>query len=430
MPSLFVDDPDNPGHLVPNTGLADPNSNGAARPGYANPAAGDQAVDGNGVTTSTTDTGASGIGGFFGAKDDFVKYNAKTVNDTTTDANKAMLDSRIAEISARPFVDATSTHAGHVGIDAAPQDQFRAQQMGLAGVLTNQMNGVGPSAAQAQLQAGTDASINSALALARSQRGGNQAFAMKQALMQNGQTMQSAANSSAQLRAQEQQQAQLGLAGVLANGRASDINLATSQAGIDQETNLANAASDTDISKTNAQLKVQQQTERDALTAQYTQGIISLDQYHQQLAIQQRQFQAQLAAQQEAARHGVSTSNGAQAAQVAGATIGAIGSLAAAAASDERMKTNVKDGRDRMDKFLDSIGAHEYEYKDADAPFAGAGVFVSPMAQELERTDLGKHLVIENEKGNKIVDYGKGFGLMMAIAKMNHDDIKKLKERS
>ena len=379
-----------------------------------------------GVNTSEQSTSAGGIQGFFGVKQDAHQYTAQNVADTTTDANKQMIAGQMTGLQGQVAPQATATQAGHVAINQAPQDQFRQQQMGLAAALTNQMNGTGPSAAQAQLQAGTDASINSALALARSVRGGNQSVAMKNALMQNGQTMQSAANAATQLRAQEVQQAQQGLAGVLAQGRASDIGLATDQAGLTQQTNLANAAAQTDVSKANAELKAQFEQQKNALLAQYTQGLISLDQYHQQLQIQQNQFNAGLLAQQEAARQGVSIQNQAQAMQTAGAVIGAVG----AAASDERMKKNIGDGRDRLDKFLDSIGAHEYEYKDKDAPFAGAGVFVSPMAQELERTDLGKHLVVENEKGNKIVDYGKGFGLMMAIAKMNHDDIKKLKERS
>lgn len=114
---------------------------------------------------------------------------------------------------------------------AARQGQaanFGAQDASLSGVtgFQNQLAGLeaveGPSAAQAQLQAGLNAAQQSNLALARSGRGwGGSASALSQAAVQNAQAGQAASLASAQLRAQEiaahraRQAANLGAAGQL-----------------------------------------------------------------------------------------------------------------------------------------------------------------------------------------------------------------------
>jgi hypothetical protein len=66
--------------------------------------------------------------------------------------------------------------------------------------------GQGPSAAQAQMQAGTDQAIRAQMAMAGA-RGFNPA-AMRGAQMQGAEMLQTSANQAAQLRAQEQQAAQ------------------------------------------------------------------------------------------------------------------------------------------------------------------------------------------------------------------------------
>ena len=78
--------------------------------------------------------------------------------------------------------------------------------------------------------------------------------------------------------------------------------------------------------------------------------------------------------------------------------------------SDINLKENIKDGNDAVQEFLGQLNPSEYNYKDA---VHGEGNFVSPMAQELEKTKLGKDLVIDTPEG-KMVDYGKGFGLMLS----------------
>lgn len=92
---------------------------------------------------------------------------------------------------------------------------------------------------------------------------------------------------------------------------------------------------------------------------------------------------------------------------------------AAATASDENLKKNAREENNAADKvssFMDSLKAYNYDYKNKKY---GTGKQVGVMAQDLEKTDIGDQMVEDTEDG-KMVDYGKGFGAMMAsIAELN-----------
>ena len=62
-------------------------------------------------------------------------------------------------------------------------------------------------------------------------------------------------------------------------------------------------------------------------------------------------------------------------------------------------------------KFLDALQAYEYKYKH-EGPNATPQLGI--MAQDLEKTRLGKQMVVENELGQKHVDFGRGFGALLA----------------
>lgn len=103
--------------------------------------------------------------------------------------------------------------------------QLQGQTAGMLG--REYVGGTDPSAAQAQLQAGTDAALRAQLAAARS--GGNPAAAY-QAQLAGAQTLQTAANQAAVLRAQERQAARGDLlqaegANTAAQGRVLDAQL-------------------------------------------------------------------------------------------------------------------------------------------------------------------------------------------------------------
>jgi hypothetical protein len=107
---------------------------------------------------------------------------------------------------------------------------------------------------------------------------------------------------------------------------------------------------------------------------------------------------------------------------------GGSNSAAMASYSDEKSKTSVNPGNDELKSFYDKLGTHSYRYKEAfqDNPLAGPGRHVSPMAQELERSEVGRGMVKDTPQG-KVVDYGKGFGAMLAGQAYLHGEIQDLK---
>ena len=99
--------------------------------------------------------------------------------------------------------------------------------------------------------------------------------------------------------------------------------------------------------------------------------------------------------------------------------IGAAAPIIAGASmfSDRNLKKNIKSARNKdllspkeIDGFLDSLYAHQYNYKNAKH---GKGKQVGVMAQDLEKTQLGKQMVEDTAKGKR-VNFGKGLGLVVA----------------
>lgn len=88
------------------------------------------------------------------------------------------------------------------------------------------------------------------------------------------------------------------------------------------------------------------------------------------------------------------------------------------ALSDENAKTKIKTGDEELQEFLNALNVYSYEYKD---PANGEGRRISPMAQEIESTALGKAAISTNAQGYKQVDYGKLAGTQLAaLALLNH----------
>jgi hypothetical protein len=94
-----------------------------------------------------------------------------------------------------------------------------------------------------------------------------------------------------------------------------------------------------------------------------------------------------------------------------GALSGAL-SLGALAFSDERLKTNIapisKQDLSEMKRFLK---AYAFNYKSKEH---GNGDWVGIMAQDLEKSKLGKTLVVENEQGHKMIDLKKVLSMFLA----------------
>lgn len=95
------------------------------------------------------------------------------------------------------------------------------------------------------------------------------------------------------------------------------------------------------------------------------------------------------------------------------------------AMSDENEKKDISSGNADIQGFLDAIKAHKYSYKDNSN---GEGKFISPMAQELEKTPVGESMVEDTPRG-KMVDYGRGFGAVLAAQAYLNERLNKLEKK-
>jgi hypothetical protein len=341
---------------------------------------------------------------------------------------------------------ATAASFAGANINMAPQDQLRAQQMAFAQQLQQQAQGIGaPSVANLQLQAGTDRGLAQQMAMAASQGGG--ALAQRQSQRGMADISQAAAGQAAALRAQEQLAAQNQYAQALSGVRGQDIGLATSQAGFDQQTGLANAGFtqqanlanqaamnqfelaqagfDQQANVTNAGFQqqaniaqVEAQLQADAQADAMRRAFLGAE--TQALGIQEGAFQTQqqLQAQTDA-------QNKANQSQQGAAGLGALGAMGAAMLSDQSLKENIESTSDAdMGSFLDALTGYNYNYKDENH---GSGKKVGIMAQDLEKSEIGKLLVIETPEG-KAVDTKMGFGTALAAISSLNKRIKELEE--
>jgi hypothetical protein len=91
--------------------------------------------------------------------------------------------------------------------------------------------------------------------------------------------------------------------------------------------------------------------------------------------------------------------------------------------SDERAKENVEPAEVDLDEFMKGLTVNKFEYKN---PENGQGEHFGPMAQDFEKSPVGKSMVAEGDDGMKRVDYGKASGVMMAVLKDLYDRVEGL----
>ncbi len=86
--------------------------------------------------------------------------------------------------------------------------------------------------------------------------------------------------------------------------------------------------------------------------------------------------------------------------------------MAAMAFSDERLKTNIQEiPREEIQEMKKHLKAYAFNYVNDDY---GTGDWVGVMAQDLEKSKLGKTLVVENEDGLKQIDLKKLLSMFLA----------------
>lgn len=212
------------------------------------------------------------------------------------------------------------------------------------------------------------------------------ALAARTIANQAAQANQQAAGDSAVLRLQEQQAAQQAASNLASNMRSADM----SGANVADTTGLNQQGLAQQLSEADRAAKMQEQALRSGQGQSFSQ--MSGD-----------------ATSKQADRFGNMLSSAAS---------------AAAMFSDKKLKTDIKDGSKDIKSFLDAISSKSYKYKDSSK---GEGTHVSPMAQDLEKTALGKSMVEDTPEG-KVVNYGKGFGAMLAAQADLNKRMKKLEK--
>jgi len=306
--------------------------------------------------------------------------------------------------------------------------QQRAQQNQLGSMLMDQARGNGPSVAQLQLQQGLQQSSANALGNVAGMRDVSPAMRARMAADSQAGMAQQTNQAASQLRAQEMLAARGMLDQHLAGVRGQDLstaqmmgqqgmglqgmqsslgqnlfgqNLQAQQQAQALGAGLMNQGRAQDMSQQQMDLGMQQWGAEQALGVDKTQmaGNMASEE------ARQRAWEAhqQMIASQYNSIYGsgpFQPSRGGSSGPSMGQTIvggllqagGAIG--AAAVASDRRQKKNIKElSPGQMDKFIQGLKGYQYEYKKPDLPGADKGKFSGVMAQDLQKTELGKRAV-------------------------------------
>ncbi len=229
-------------------------------------------------------------------------------------------------------------------------------------------SGGGPNPAQQQFQNNANQVAAQTAGMMGSQKGVSPALQARMIAQQGAGAQQQVAGQGAEALANQQMQA-LGAMGNMAN------TMAGNQVG---QTNA----------NTQANLSNQEQ-----LLGSYGNSLNSANQSNTQLAVQNNKAQQGMF----------------------GGLLGGAGSIL----SDEDAKKDIHSADGDIEQFLNSIGAHEYKYKDPSQPGAAPGEHTGPMAQELEQSKVGQQMVVNTPEG-KGVDFQRGMGtIVAALAHLN-----------
>ena len=93
--------------------------------------------------------------------------------------------------------------------------------------------------------------------------------------------------------------------------------------------------------------------------------------------------------------------------------------------SDEKTKTNVESGKESITDFIDKVEPHQFKYKNPNMQGADDKTHFSPMAQELEKSKIGKSMVYDTPNG-KMVDFQRGLGAILAVQANLNERLKKM----
>ncbi len=302
-------------------------------------------------------------------------------------------------------------------LDPTQQAQFRAQQMAqaqrLGQIASGQMQGAGELAAQRQAAR----SAASQQAMARMGRGLSGASLARGAARNVADIGANAAGQAQVAAMQDQQGANQMLGSLLAQGRDADIGMAgqnaqlsqqqmLQQGSFDQQRAMQQGQMDQQLQLANIDAQLRQQGMNDAARQAYLQMYAQMNQSE----LGARMGQEQVAMQQPG---------------LLGPLLSAGGTIGAAAASDARVKQDIKDGADAVDEMLDKLHATTYAYKtgsplkDFTGGVGDGRTLAGILAQNLEASKAGKSIVHDTPSG-KTVDMVGGLSAALAsVARLN-----------
>lgn len=285
------------------------------------------------------------------------------------------LDSSPFDITAEAGTALTASQ-GQLTNALAEQKAINAARTGSIAQMGQIAQGKGPSLATAQLKAAQDRSLAQLVAQQAANRGQGGGSAARNLAVASTMGNRNVAQDSAQARLQEVTQARQQL---FQEKQAAD-EAASGGIASNYGYALAPKTSMQDFEKTKAGVATQN---------------------------------AAIAAQERSAKRAAN-------AQMIGSIIGGAGALAA---SDEKLKKDVKPESKKMEKFLSAINAKSFEYKNTDIPGTSPGDKFGVLAQDLEKSEVGKTLVQDSPNG-KMVDINS---TVMAVLAAQSDLNKRLK---
>ncbi len=291
-----------------------------------------------------------------------------------------------------------------VQLDGGPQDQSRQGMMDTTGrlgaIASGQQAGAGELAVNRQVGQANAAQVSAA----RMARGANAALAQRNMARGIADTGFAGAGQAAQAQMQDQQGANQQLGQLYGTMRGQDIDFAGQNAQLGQQAMLQQGQFDQQANIENMRAKLAQQGMNDQ------QQIAALG---QMLGWDQTKIQAE----QEKAKVGM-TDKGAL-----GGIFQGLGGLMAA--SDERLKTDVRDAGRDADDLMGKLKPKAYRYKD-EATY-GEGPRLGIMAQDLAKSKAGAATVGKLPDGEHLgFDVNKGISAALASVARLHERLEKV----
>lgn len=382
---------------------------------------------------------------------------------TPIDIDKKMADVQGASTVRRAAFEDWGRAATQSGQTAKEQNTQRAARQRQLDMLERSARGEGPSLAEAQMRSTADRSLAQQLAAAGRARG-NQGAVARQLARQQAASGRQLAQDAATARIQEQQQAQQALQAGLTSAQQAEqarrqLETQAGQAGLAQalQSGIAQQQALSDLER----LRVQQnlgvqgltQSSFDAAAGRRAEGFGGMmsglagglfgsdkeikkditpntdvsvgkaDPSSDKISNKKEKddnFFTRFAKGMDKANE----DGGKNAAAEGGKQMGAMlaKGLMAAFGSDKDIKKDIKpnDAKD----FLDKLKAYDYNYKNPEKPGQSEGRKTGVMAQDLEKSKMGKQMVEDTPEG-KMVNMAEGYGAVLAAqANLN----KRLKE--